>query len=117
MESQFLEACYDLAELRVGKLAGNGGSHKRKHTVIASHPALLQHVDHIQDIGFVHDRAEGALIDAGTAGDAFVIVDRCGIVFVDGDCLHLACDLAGAAAVDDRAVGADLCALAALHAF
>src|SRR5699024_10186206 len=80
--------------------------------------ALLQEIHRVENERLVDDRAERALVDAGAAGDALLVVDmRCAMVFAaHADRLDLAGALARALLVHNRAVRADLCALAAFHA-
>ena len=70
-------------------------------------PALFYHINDIEDIGFIGDGTKGALIDAGTAGNAFVVVDFRGGVFVHCDRLDLAGVLAGTLAVYNGGIRAD----------
>ena len=79
-------------------------------------PFIFEHLDNVYDEGFIRDRAEGALINAGTATDALVVVDKCRLLLVHRDSLDLAGVLTGAGALYDRGIGADLRAGTALDA-
>ena len=107
MESEFFEAGDYLSEFGVGELAGDGRGYYGVHFVVFA-LAAFDHVYDVEDVGFVRDRAERALVDAGAAGDAFVVVDFRGGVFVHCDRFDLAGVLARALAADDRGVRADL---------
>ena len=80
--------------------------------------AALDEVDSIENEGLIDDCAERALVDTGAAGDAlFVINMRCAMLLAaHADGLNLAGLFARTLLVDDGAVRAYLCALAALYA-
>ncbi len=115
VEAQLLKAGDDLTQLGIGELAGNGGRHDGVN-LIAGLGRFLEQLDRVQYERFVHDRAEGALIDARAAGDALFIEDRGRLVLVHCDGLDLAGVLTGTLAAHDGRIGADLGAHAALHA-
>ena len=73
VEPEFFDARYDLAQLGVSELAGDAGRHDGIDLVRGVAVRLFEHVDDVQNEGLVGDRAEGALIDARAAGDAFVV--------------------------------------------
>ena len=76
-----------------------------------------EHLDHVHDVGLVHNGAEGALDHALAAGDALAGVDAGLAVRTHGDCLDGTAPLAGTHVLGDGAVGAGGHALAAQHAF
>lgn len=73
-KAQFLDAGDDLAQLRVCKLAGNGGSHHCVKLISFILLAFLNQLNHVQNKGFIHDGAKGALVNACAAGNALVVV-------------------------------------------
>ena len=107
VEAELLETGDDLTELCVGELARDRRSDNGVHLIVLGGTAF-DHVYDIEYVGFVGDRAERALVYAGAAGDAFIVVDLCGFVFVHRDRLDLAGVLARTLAADDRGVRADL---------
>ena len=117
VEAKLAQARDHLAELGIGKLAGDGGRH-HGIDLTAEDQALFQHIHHLDDLADVGDGAEGTGIDARAAGDALLIVDICGLVLFGGhrDGLDLAGVLARTGMMDDGRVGADLRAHAALNA-
>ena len=70
-------------------------------------PALFYHINDIEDIGFIGDGAKGALIDAGTAGNAGIVINSSGLILIHGDGLDLAGVLAGTLAVYNGGIRAD----------
>ena len=115
-EAQLLDTGDNLAQLGVAELAGDGGRHHSVELVVLVVVALFNHVHHVQDKGLIHNGAKGALVDAGAAGDAGLVVDVGSAAVRHADGFNLAGVLAGALLVDDGAVGADLGALATLYA-
>ena len=117
MEAQPLDAGDDLPQLGVGELAGDRGRDDGVEPVVRVAGAALDEIHDVEDIRFVGDRAERALVHAGAAGDALVVVNRGGErLFVPRNGLDLAGVLAGALMVGNRTVRADLGAGAALDA-
>ena len=119
VEAQLLQTRNDLAQLGVGELAGDGGSHHGVNTAISTEivaGAILQDINGVQHEGLVRNRAKGAQVHASAALDALGIVDLGGLLLVHGDSLDLTSILAGTLAVDDSRKGADLGAGAALLA-
>ena len=118
-EAQLLQTGDDLAQLGVGELRGDGGSH---HGVDLAGAAVLQTIALLQDLNGIHDEglvgngAEGALVHASAALDALGVVDLSGLILVHGDGLDLTSVLAGTLAVDDGGEGTYLGAGAALLA-
>ena len=96
VESELLQAGYDLTELGIGELAGNGGRDDGINLVFRVVVALFEHVYSVEDERFVRNRAERALIYARAAGNALVVVDSSALLLVThGDGLDLAGILAG----------------------
>ena len=73
-------------------------------------------MDQLEQLPLVHNGAEGAVHQAHTAVDAFVIVDLGPAVLILADGVHAAGLLAGAEEFDDGLIGAGRLALAALDA-
>ena len=73
MEPEFMYARDHLFDFRVLELRNDGGSDDRVDVEIFVPVRLFENVDNFHDHGLIHDRAEGALIDARAAGDAFVV--------------------------------------------
>ena len=109
-EAEALDAGDDLAEFCIAELARNRRRHNGVHLVVLVVAALLQEIHRVENERLVDDRAERALVDAGAAGDALLVVDmRCAMVFAaHADRLDLAGALARALLVHNRAVRADL---------
>ena len=97
----------NLPQLGVGELAGDGGGNDRIDMVFLIVPALFYHINDIEDIGFIGDGAKGALIDAGTAGNAGIVINSGGLILIHGDGLDLAGVLAGTLAVYNGGIRAD----------
>ena len=97
----------NLPQLGVGELAGDGGGNNRIDMVFLIVPALFYHINDIEDIGFIGDGAKGALIDAGTAGNAGIVINSGGLILIHGDGLDLAGVLAGPLAVYNGGIRAD----------
>ena len=119
IEAEALDAGDDLAELCIAELAGDRRCYDRVNLVVLILVAALDKVDSIENEGLIDDCAERALVDTGAAGDAlFVINMRCAMLLAaHADGLNLAGLFARTLLVDDGAVRAYLCALAALYAF
>ena len=114
VEAHLLQGGYHLAG-GAAELAHEGGGQDG----IDVQPPLVrphEHLDHIHNVGFVHDGAEGALDHALAAGDALAGVDAGLAVLAHGDGLDGAAALTGAHVLGDGAVGAGGHALAAQHA-
>ena len=116
MKPEFMYARDHLFDLRVLELRNDGGSDDRVDVEIFVPVRLFENVDHFHDHGLIHDRAEGALIDARAAGNAFIVVDDGLFVLSHGDRLHFARIDARALLVYDRPVRAGLGAFAAFDA-
>ena len=61
METQLLQTGDDLSQLGIGELAGDGGGYDGVDVVFAVVLAFFNHVDDIEDVGFIGDGAEGTL--------------------------------------------------------
>ena len=116
MEAQFLDTGNHLSQLGIIQLAADGGRHQCVYLVYGIALAFFKHIDHAGDEGSVHNGAERTLIYARAALDTLFVIDLCGVVLADGNCLDFASTLTGALAVDNSAVRAYIGALAALHA-
>ena len=73
-------------------------------------------MDELEQLALIYDRAEGAVHQAHTAADAFVLVDAGPAILVAGDGVHAAGLLTGPGELDDGVIGAGVPALAALDA-
>ena len=78
--------------------------------------ARLDRADDLEDLGLIRDRAKRAVDQAHAAGNTLVVIDIRLAVLVGADGVHAAGGGAGALLMDDRVVGADLHAAAALDA-
>ena len=116
IKAQLLEPGDHLPQPGIGELAGDGGCNHGVDMVFAVVLAFFDHVDDIEDVGFIGDGAEGTLIDARPAGDAGIVIDGRRLVLVHGDGLYLAGVFTGALAVHNGGIGADTGAGAAVHA-
>ena len=114
VETHLLQGGYHLAG-GAAELAHEGGGQDGVY-VQAPLVRAHQHLDHVHDIGLVHNGAEGALDDALAAGDALGGVDAGLAVLAHGDGIDRAGALAGTHILGNGAVGAGLDALAAQHA-
>jgi len=117
VKSELAQTRDDLTVLRICKLACDRGSDHSIDLARALALALFDDLDDVNDEGLIRDRAEGALINAGAATDALVVVDKSRLLLVHRNCLDLAGVLTGTGALYDSGVGADLRAGTALDAF
>ena len=85
--------------------------------VFAIFLALFDHVDDIEDIGFIGNSAEGALVHARPAGNAGIVINGCRLIFVHGDRLDFTGVFTGALAIHNGGIGANPRAGTAIHAF
>ena len=95
----------------LAELADKGRGHSGHHLI-----APLDGLDQLEDLALVRDRAEGAVHQAHTAGDALIIIDLSPAQLVGADGVHAAGLCAGALDAQDGAIGALVGALAALDA-
>jgi len=117
IKAQSLDSADHLPQLRIGKLAGNGGRHHRIQLILRIILAAANQVDHLEQIGFIHNRAKRALIDAGAAGDALAVIDMGKLLFILSNRPNFAGRFARAFAVGNGAIGADARAFSAVDAF
>ncbi|MPM75816.1 hypothetical protein SDC9_122810 [bioreactor metagenome] len=98
----------------IGKLALDRG---RNHC-IEFLPWLLvfQQVDSLENFGFVHDRAKGALRHAGTAGGTLALANQGALFLVHGDRPRMAGALTRALGLNDSVIRACFCAESAFDA-
>ena len=82
MEAQLFEPLNDLTELCIGELARDRRSDHGVDLVFCVILALLDDVDNIENIGFISYCAERALVNAGAAGNALVIIYLSRLVLV-----------------------------------
>ncbi|CDC60546.1 unknown [Clostridium sp. CAG:448] len=108
VEAQCAQARHHLPQLCIGKLAGDGRRHHRIDLVILIAVAALQHINDIQNEGFVHNGTERALVNAGAAGNALAVVDARLLFVAHGNGAHFAGGFARTLVVPDCAVGANL---------
>ena len=108
VEAEFFKTRDDLPEFRVGELTGYGGGDHGVSLIGFASAAVHQNVDDIQNIGFIRNGAEGALVDARAARDAFGGVDSRGLLVAHGDRLDLAGVLTRALPADDGGIGTNL---------
>ena len=116
VKAQLLDPGDHLPDLCIGKLAGDRRCDHGVNLILLILVAFLQDLNGVQDKGFIHNGAEGALIHAGAAGDALVIVDLRRLILIHGDSAYLAASLAGANLLLNGAVRTDLCTASAGHA-
>ena len=118
VESQGMDACGHLFRGGAGILAGHGGGCHRINPVGGIVLGIQQQPDHLGDIGFIHDGPEGALVYAGAAGGAGLVMDH-GLAgfLVDADGLGLAGPNTGASILHNGGIGAHAHALTAFYAF
>ena len=105
VETQLLEPGYHLTQLCIGELAGNGGSNHCEHLVILVVIALFDHINHIENVGFVRNGAKGTLIHTGTAGNTLIIVNGCRLVLVHMQRLDLTCIFTRTSPAVDGSIG------------
>ena len=117
-EAEALDTGDHLTKFCVAELARDRRRDNGVHLVVLVVAALFQKLHGVENEGFIDDCAERALVNAGAAGNALLIVDVCCAVLLTAhaDRLDLAGALARALLVHDRAVRTDLCALTAFHA-
>ena len=120
VEAELLHTGYNLTELSVGELAGDGGSNDSVNSVAASAGiitlALLEDIDGVEDKRLIHNSTEGTLVNASAALDTLIVVYRRSLLLIHRDSLYLASILTGTLAADDSGEGANLCTGAALTA-
>lgn len=117
VKSELAQTRDDLTVLCISELAGDRGSDHCIDLARALALALFDDLDDVNDEGFVRNRAEGALINARTAADALVVVDKSRLLLVHRNSLDLAGVLARTGALYDSGVGAYLGTRTALDAF
>ena len=110
MEAELFQSAYNLPELGICKLARNRRGNDCEHLIFRVVLALLYDVDRIEDKGLVGYRAEGTLINAGSAAYALGIVDRRRLVLVHVYGFDFAGVLARAPSAYNRRIRAHLCA-------
>ena len=111
MKAERLNARNHLAEFCISELAGNRGRNNSVNLFL-----VFKHLDSVQYKGLIGYSAEGALVNAGTAGNALAVIDARRLALGHRDSADLAGFNAGTLEIHNRAVGADLCALTALNA-
>ena len=90
VKAQRFDAGQHLPQLCILELAGDRGRHYSIDMRIRVPVALFQKGDDIQNEGFVQDCAERALIYAGPAGNAGVVVDIGDVILCHGNRPHFA---------------------------
>ena len=111
MKAERLDTRYYLTELCISELTGNGGCNNGVNLFL-----VFKHLNSIQNKGFIGNRAERALVNAGAAGNALTVINTRRLSLGHGNRADLAGFNAGTLEVHNRAVGADLRALTALNA-
>ena len=116
MEAQFLDGGNDLLDATETALTDNSRSNDRIATVACVVFRLLQHLNNVKNQTLVADSTKGAADDAGTAGNALVVVDNGFVLIVNADSFHFAALDAGTFLCNDGAIGARRGALATFDA-
>ncbi len=117
MEPKSLDGGDNLLDASEAALADDGGSNDSIAAIAGVVLRFLEHFDDVEHKAFVADGTEGAADDAGSAGDALVVVDDSFVLVVDADCLHLAAFNAGTFLRNDGAIGTGGSTLATFDAF
>jgi len=117
METELFKSCYNLPELSVTELRGNGRSDNGKYLVFRVIFALFDYVYRVYDKRFIGNRAERTLIYASSARNAFVVIYASFFFRTHGYRSHFAGKLAGAFVVPYRVIRAYLGTCAALLTF
>jgi hypothetical protein len=116
MEAKLVYTRDDLLDFGILELTHYARRNDCVNLVIFVAVGLFEYIDGVKDIGFVHDCAKRALIDARAARHAFVVVNHRLFVGIHGNGVDLAAAHTRAMLMYERVVRTHLSALSALYA-
>ena len=116
IEAKLLNAGKHLPNLDACILAGNRRRNHGINVVACVVPRIAQKIQHVHNKGFIHNRTEGALLHAGTAGNTFIMVNHRFSVFIHLDRIDGAGTHARTHDLTDGTKGTDLLAASTFDA-